>query len=143
MRVTAVFSVDEFSSELIPLATMPVSAGFPSPADDYAEEKLNLHELLVAHPAATFFVRAIGTSMIDAGIKSGDMLIVDRALQARDGAIVIAVVDGEMTVKRYHDRCGQLRLVADNPNQPPIQLGPESEVQVWGVVTSVIHQFQR
>jgi DNA polymerase V len=142
-RVSAVYSLDASSAELIPLASALVPAGFPSPADDYTEEKLNLHDLLVTHPAATFFVRAVGTSMIDAGIQSGDLLVVNRALQPRDGAIVIAIVDGELTVKTYRDRGGQLRLVPENPAQPPIPIGPESEVHVWGVVTSVVHQFQR
>lgn len=140
MLVTEVYAVAD-SLELTPLFSCPVSAGFPSPADDYVEVDLNLHAHLVENPPATFFVRARGTSMIGAGIQDNDLLIVDRSLEPKDGSIIVANVDGDLTVKTYSCRGGNLRLVAQNPDQPPIPIGPETEVNVWGVVTSVIHQF--
>src|SRR5215831_7665344 len=93
------------------LFLVPVSAGYPSPADDYLEGPLDLNEHLITHPTATFFVRVAGESMREAGIHSGDVLVVDRALTPRNGSIVIAVVNGELTVKRLAKRRGQLVLV--------------------------------
>ena len=122
-----------------PLYTCPVSAGFPSPAEDYLEGKLDLNEFLVKHPAATFFVRVSGDSMIRAGIHPGDLLIVDRALEATDGRVIIAVVNGELLVKRLHIKGKYFSLIADNPNYPPLQITAETEFQTWGVVTNVIH----
>lgn len=116
-------------------------AGFPSPAEQYIEQALDLNELLVKHPAGTFFVRVAGDSMIQTGIFPGDILVVDRAEEAVDGSIVIAAVDGEFTVKflRYTDN--GIQLIAGNPDYKPITFTGESELQVFGVVTSAIHQF--
>lgn len=124
----------------IPLFTAKVSAGFPSPADDFIDKTLDLNEFLVAHPSATFFVRVAGTSMIDAGIHPGDILIVDRALDPVSGSIVIAVLDGEFLVKRFRKKGEQSFLVADNPAFKPIELTGDMTVEVWGVVTYVIHK---
>jgi DNA polymerase V len=121
-----------------PLYAARVAAGFPSPADDYLEGTLNLHDLLVHNPPATFFVRVSGDSMIGAGIFSGDLLVVDRSLPAVHGRIVIAVVDGELTVKRLYQKNGETRLVAENPAFPPLILHEGQEMQIWGVVTNVI-----
>jgi DNA polymerase V len=96
----------------------PVSAGFPSPAEDYLDRALDLNELLISNPAATFYVRASGDSMRDAGIQSGDILVVDRAVEARPGKIVIAAVDGELTVKRLRVKEGRLYLAPENPAYP-------------------------
>ena len=123
----------------LPLYTCPVSAGFPSPAEDYLEGKLDLNKHLIEHPAATFFVRVSGDSMLGAGIHCGDLLIVDRALEATDGRVIIAVVNGELLVKRLHIKGKYLSLIADNPNYPPLQITAETEFQTWGVVTNVIH----
>jgi DNA polymerase V len=117
----------------------PVAAGFPSPASDYIEGKLDLNEHLIRHPAATFFVRASGDSMIGAGIFPGDILIVDRALKAVDSNIVIASIAGEFTVKRLQISKGRISLVPENRRYNPIEINDESDLKVWGVVTYVIH----
>jgi DNA polymerase V len=117
-----------------------VQAGFPSPADDYVEKKLDLNELLVEHPAATFFVRVEGNSMIDAQIYSGDVLIVDRSLRADSGSIVVAILNGEFTVKRVVKKKGKLFLVAENPTFAPIEISDEMDFQIWGVVSYVVHK---
>jgi DNA polymerase V len=122
----------------LPLYTCPVSAGFPSPAEDYIEGKLDLNQYLIKNPVATFFVRVTGDSMVGAGIHSGDLLIVDRSLEPRDGRVVIAVVDGELLVKRIRIKRGRISLVAENPSYPPLIL-EEQSFEVWGVVTNVIH----
>jgi len=118
-----------------------VSAGFPSPAADYEENKLDLNKYLVKHPVATFFVRVVGDSMLGAGISCGDLLIVDRSLEPRDKNVIIAVLDGELTVKRIRIRKGKLTLEPENDKYPVRQLGPDADFEVWGVVTSVIHQL--
>ncbi|QDP72209.1 translesion error-prone DNA polymerase V autoproteolytic subunit [Legionella israelensis] len=106
----------------LPLYSSTVRAGFPSPADDYIECRLDLNQHLIKHPAATFFVRTSGDSMNHAGIQSGDMLVVDRSLGAIHGKIVIAAIDGELTVKRLFKKEGQVKLLAENPNYPPIDI---------------------
>lgn len=116
-----------------------VPAGFPSPADDDVEGRLDLNQHLIPHPAATFFVRASGDSMLGAGIHPGDLLVVDRALEPAHGKVVIAVVNGELTVKRLEVRDGRVRLLAENHRYPPIELAQGMELQIWGVVTNVIH----
>lgn len=122
-----------------PLFLVPVSAGFPSPADDYLEGKLDLNQHLIKHEAATFFVKVRGDSMIGSGIHSGDLLIVDRALEPADKSVVIAVVNGELTVKRICKRDGHLMLVPDNGNYEPLHITECTNFEVWGVVTRVIH----
>jgi DNA polymerase V len=118
-----------------------VSAGFPSPADDYKEKKLDLNDLLIRQPEATFFAKASGDSMTGAGIFDGDMLIVDRSITAADGKIVIAVVNGELTVKRFKLVGRTAQLHAENPKYSPITLCEGDNVNVWGVVTNVIHSM--
>ncbi|GIU65940.1 LexA family protein [Candidatus Phycosocius spiralis] len=116
-----------------------VSAGFPSPADDHIEGKLDLNEHLVRRPAATFFVRASGESMRDAGIFNGDLLIIDRSVTPQLGDIVLAILDGELTVKRLKKADGVWHLAAENKNYPSIPIG-EGDCAFWGVVTYTIHQ---
>jgi DNA polymerase V len=123
----------------LPLYTCPVSAGFPSPAEDYLEGKLDLNQYLIKHPVATFFVRVTGDSMINAGIHAGDLLIVDRSLEAQDGRVVIAVVNGDLLVKRLRMRKKQVYLVAENPNYPSLLITEAMDFQVWGIVTNVVH----
>ena len=118
-----------------------VSAGFPSPADDYKEKKLDLNDLLIRQPEATFFAKASGDSMTGAGIFDGDLLIVDRSITATDGKIVIAVVNGELTVKRFKLVGRTAQLHAENPKYSPITLCEGDNVNVWGVVTNVIHSM--
>ena len=119
------------------LATAP--AGFPSPAEDYIDKKIDLNEHLVRHPAATFFVRVDGDSMRDAGVASGDILVVDRALEAKDGSIVVAALDGELTVKRLKRVAGQWHLAAENADYPTLPIG-ENDCEIWGVVTTSIRR---
>jgi DNA polymerase V len=122
-----------------PVFMAPVTAGFPSPAEDYIEGKLDLNEHLVKHPAATFFVRVTGDSMLDAGIHPGDILIVDRSLEAADKKVVIAVVEGELTVKRIRLINEKIVLMPENENYKPLQINKETDFEIWGVVTNVIH----
>lgn len=125
----------------IPLFSHTAACGFPSPADDYIERKLDLNEHFIRHPAATFFVRASGESMIESGIFAGDLLIVDRAVTATHGDIVVASVDGEFTVKRLctHPR---LSLQPMNPAYPPIYVQPD-ELEIFGTVIHSIHSFRQ
>ena len=125
----------------LPLALCRVEAGFPSPADDYMEGSLDLNDHIIKHPSATYFVKASGDSMIGAGIFNGDLLIVDRSLEASSGKIVIAEVDGQFTVKRLLKVIDGFSLQSENPNYPPIELQEGNEVVVWGVVTHVIHDL--
>ncbi len=115
----------------------PVAAGYPSPAQDYTEGPLDLNEHLITNPPATFFVRASGESMLGVGIFDGDLLVVDRSIEPRDGHVVVAVVDGEFTVKTLFSRNGRVRLVAANDSYGPIDT--PGECMVWGVVTYSIH----
>jgi DNA polymerase V len=124
-----------------PLFLSKVPAGFPSPADDYLEGKLDLNEHLIKHKAATFFVRVTGDSMLDAGIHDGDLLIVDRSLEAQDKSVVIAVVNGEFTVKRIKKEHGRVWLMPENTNYQPMEMVEGSHLEVWGVVTNVIHKL--
>lgn len=128
-----------------PMMGSAVSAGFPSPADDYAEGQLDLNDLLIKRPAATFFVRVTGDSMIGAGIHERDLLVVDRSLEPENGSIVVAIIDGELTVKRLRRRrTGEgerLTLEAANSRYPTLELAPDSDAQIWGVVTYAIHEL--
>ncbi len=125
---------------IIPLFESSVPAGYPSIAEDYVDRALDLNELLIKHPAATFFVRVKGTSMINAGIHSHDILIVDRALTPTHNKIVVARIDGELTVKRMNVEKDKIILVADNPEYEPIEITHTMDFEVWGVVTCIIHQ---
>ena len=117
------------------------SCGFPSPAEQYANSPLDLNELLVKNPEATFFVRADGDSMINAGIRSGDILVVDRSRTPVQGSIIIACINSEFTVKYLHRDEDGIILKSGNPEYPDIVLFDGSELRVFGVVTSCIHQF--
>lgn len=123
----------------LPLFSARVQAGFPSPADDHLERSIDLNEELIQHPAATFFVRVKGESMHDAGIQSGDILVVDRSLAPTDRKIVVAMIDGEFTVKRFRNQEGRIFLEAANDRFPKIEVSGDQELVVWGVVSFVIH----
>ena len=125
----------------VPFFLCCVPAGFPSPADDFKESALDLHELLIAHPDATFYVRVRGDSMKNAGIRDGDILVVDRALEARPNSIIVARLHQEFTVKRLSQQGESVFLVPANPQYRPIRITPEMDFQVWGVVRAVIHLF--
>ena len=124
----------------IPYYSGKVQAGFPSPAEDHLEKSLDLNEHLVTNPAATFFVRAQGDSMRDAGIASGDILVVDRSVEPKDRQIVVAMLDGDFTVKRLTRKQGKVFLEAENQAYPPIEISENQELVIWGAVTFVIHQ---
>lgn len=125
-----------------PLFVARIPAGFPSPADDYIDAWLDLNELLIKHPSATFFVKVSGDSMIDAGIRPGDTLIVDRAKTAANNSIIIAALNGELTVKRLVKNDGAVYLAAENPGYNQIEVKPEMQFEVWGVVIHVIHTLR-
>jgi DNA polymerase V len=135
-----VWSASTDKKSALPLFGNKIAAGFPSPADDHVETALDLNEYLVEHPAATFYVRVSGESMLGAGIHPNDILVVDRSLQAVDGKIVIASLDGDLTVKRLKKRDGKVSLMPENPAFRPIPVTSEMDCHIWGVVTSVIHQ---
>jgi DNA polymerase V len=118
-----------------------VAAGFPSPADDHLERPIDLNEHLVPHPAATFVVRVAGDSMTGAGIRDGDLLVVDRSREAKSGSIVVAVVDGELTVKRLRLGRRGVRLEAENPAYAPIELREGTDLVIWGVVAHAIRSY--
>ena len=125
----------------LPLYLAPVEAGFPSPADDYLDRRLDLHQHLVRNEAATFFLRAHGESMLGAGIHDGDLLIVDRSMDAAHRKVVIAALDGELTVKRLLHREGRVLLAPENPHFEPIDITESESVHIWGVVTYVVHKL--
>ena len=137
--ITSAFDTKQKDS--LPLFLSPVQAGFPSPADDYIEESLDLNKYLISHPSATFFVRVQGNSMIDAGIHNQDILIVDRALNPTNGKIAIAVINGEFTVKRIRIKKNKkIFLEPQNPSYSLIEISPDDDFQIWGIVTYVIHK---
>ena len=123
----------------LPVFSSAISAGAPTPVEDYTEGKMDLNTYLIKHPESTFIVRVTGNSMIDAGIHPDDFLIVDRKLAARDGKIVIAMINGELTVKRLCILGQKLYLMPENPDYSGIEVTGELEFQIWGVVTNVIH----
>jgi DNA polymerase V len=125
----------------LPLAGCAVPAGFPSPADDFMVKRIDLTQELITHPQATFLLRVSGESMRDAGIFDGDMLVVDRAIKPRHGHVVVAVVDGEFTVKYLHQRAGRVKLKPANPTFPEIAPREGQTLEVWGVVTASIKRF--
>jgi len=127
----------------IPLFLERVSAGFPSPAKDYIEKTLDLNELCIQHPAATFFVRVDGESMTGAGIFPGDVLVVDRSLRAQHGDIIIASLESEMTVKELHLTPPPVYLLPRNPAYQPILIEDGMVLEVFGVVTNVVRSLKR
>lgn len=141
--IAAIYGFSRKTRIVRPLFLCGVSAGFPSPADDYIDRLLDLNELLITNPPATFFVKVAGDSMTGAGIYDGSILIVDRSIEATNGRIVIAAVNGELTVKRLVKSNDSCRLVAENADYAPLEITKESQCEIWGVVTSVIQQFEK
>ncbi|NDJ57439.1 translesion error-prone DNA polymerase V autoproteolytic subunit [Enterobacteriaceae bacterium 4M9] len=135
MTFSHLSSISKIST--LPLFTERIPCGFPSPAQDYLEDLIDLNTLLVSHPSATFFLRASGDSMTDAGIDEGDLVVVDRSLKPEHGNLVIACIDGAFTLKELRIR-PVLQLVAHNPNYPPIRLHDEEELEIFGVVTFTV-----
>ena len=126
-----------------PLFLSRVPAGLPAAAEDHVDGCLDLNEHLVEHRESTFFIRVQGQSMTGAGIEDGDLLVVDRALEAADGDLVVAMVDNELTLKRLQKRNGQVRLLPENPCFRPIEFADGQELSIWGVATSVVHSLRR
>jgi len=118
-----------------------VSAGFPSPAEDHMQSKIDLNDLLIEHPSATYYVRVNGDSMLGAGIVNGDLLIVDRSIEVNNNCIVVAHIDGEFTVKRIKKNKNKIFLQAENTNYKPIKITEDMDFEVFGVVTHAIHHF--
>ncbi len=145
MRIRTGTTLDFYAADLtttleLPLSGTGISAGFPSPAEDFAEVSLDLNKALIRHPAATFYARVKGTSMTDAGILDGDLLVIDKAVDPKDGDIAVCFLDGEFTVKRISMQADALYLMPANDEFKPIPVTGESEFLVWGVVTFVIHK---
>ena len=126
----------------IPFFSSLLHAGFPSPADDYKENILDLNELVIQNPGATFYVRVKGDSMKGAGIEAGDVVVVDRAITARHNAVIVALINGEFTLKRLYHTNNTLYLVPENPSYETIKIVEGMEFQVWGVVTYCIHKVR-
>jgi DNA polymerase V len=121
-----------------------ISAGFPSPADDYIDKHLDLNEHLISHPAATYFVIASGNSMNGVGIFDKDMMIVDRSLRPASLDVVVAIIDDQLTVKKLHKTCkGKWFLLPANPKYEAIEITDSMELMIWGVVTHVVHSFRK
>lgn len=127
------------TSYSLPFYRDAISAGFPSPTESDFEEKIDLNTLLIKHPAATFLLRVSGSSMIKAGIHHNDIVVVDRSIPPAHGKIVIASVNGELTIKRLHIEGKITRLVAENDSYKPIDVSEDMDLRFWGTVTSVIH----
>ena len=118
-----------------------INAGFPSPAEDHVDVSLNLNDYLVKHPSSTFYIYVKGDSMIGAGIYDGDLMVVDRSLEPQSNNVVVAVIDGEFTVKKIYKKNNQIYLLPDNKNYKPIHIKEGMDFQVWGIVTHSIHHF--
>jgi DNA polymerase V len=140
-EIEAVLKFIHHKGYRLPFYQHSISAGFPSPADNDIDETLDLNELLIKHPAATFFLKVSGSSMINAGIHHNDILIVDRSVAPTDGKVVIASVNGELTVKRLSITHKKIELVAENDAYSPIDITEDMELKIWGVVTNVIHHL--
>ena len=142
MKIEAVHPSESVEKQIkleLPLFLSSIQAGFPSPADDYFDNKLDLNDYLVKKPASTYFVKVTGDSMTGAGIFSGDILVVDRSIQADDNKIVIAMIDGEFLVKRLKKHNGKIYLISENSKYPPLEV-TENDLTIWGVVTYTIHK---
>jgi DNA polymerase V len=139
--VDDIYNYIESDGNKFPLYLTSVSAGVPAPSDDYVDKMLSLDDHCIKNAPATFFLNVIGDSMIEAGIFAGDLMVVDRSIEARHGKIVIAAVDGELTVKRLHISSKEIMLLPENSKYKPIKIENRSELHIWGVVTSVIHKF--
>jgi DNA polymerase V len=125
----------------LPLVEETISAGFPSPADDYLESRLDLNKELITNESATFYARVRGDSMTLAGISDGDLLIIDKSKTPVNGSIVVCLIDGEFTVKRLHKNGKYFYLMPENNNYQPIKIKPENDVSIWGVVTYAIKRY--
>ncbi len=125
----------------LPMPESSISAGFPSPADDYIELSIDLNKELITHPSSTFFGRVKGYSMKDAGIEEGDILVIDKSLSPKSGSVAVCFIDGEFTVKRLKNIKNNLYLIPENPEFKPLKITNDNNFQVWGIVTYVIKKM--
>jgi DNA polymerase V len=139
--INACFDVEALSAATVPLMTDKAECGFPSPADDYLDRPLDFNELLIKNAPATFAVRIAGESMTAIGLFPGDIAVINRAARAVDRSIVLALVDGEFTLKRYRKRRGRVWLQAENPSFKDIDISEDMAFEVWGVVTNSIRML--
>jgi DNA polymerase V len=139
--IKEVFTLGGTSAMRVPMMAWSAAAGFPSPAEDYVDRPLDFNELLIEHPAATFAIRIEGDSMTGAGIFPGDIAVVDRARTPVNGNVILALLDGSFTVKRYRKRSGAVWLQAENPAYPDLRLSDDSVFEVWGVITRSIRML--
>jgi DNA polymerase V len=135
------FFTPDFTTRLdLPLAGTAIAAGFPSPAEEYLDLALDLNKELIRHPAATFYARVKGDSMVDAGIQDGDLLVIDKALEPKEGSVAVCYLDGEFTVKRLAVQEEGVYLMPANEEFKPIRITEENDFLVWGIVAYVIHK---
>ncbi|MBD2176246.1 translesion error-prone DNA polymerase V autoproteolytic subunit [Pseudanabaena sp. FACHB-1998] len=139
--VQSIFRPERKMRVSLPLYLNPVAAGLPTLTEDYIDDNIDLNRHLVKHPDTTFLVRVVGESMKDVGIHPNDMLIVDRSLEVTNGQVVIAVINGDLTVKRIHRDREKLWLMPENKNFSPIEIDEHTDFHIWGVVTNVIHSL--
>lgn len=145
MTEIKIFSGDFSSALNLPFADNGIRAGFPSPAQDYIDRSLDFNRELIQHPAATFYAKVVGRSMIEAGIDEGDIIVIDRSLDPRQNDIVVAFLNGEFTMKYLdisHRDEGVITLLPGNPEFPAFQITPDDQFTIWGVVTKVIKSFR-
>jgi len=140
MAISTIYKASIKESKKLPLYISEVYAGFPSPAEDHIDLNLDLNEHLIKHPAATFYIYAKGDSMINAGIYNGDLMIVDRALEPGTNSIIIAIINGEFTVKKVKKVNRKLYLIPDNKKYSMIEITEDMDFEIWGVVTYTIHR---
>ena len=140
MSIKEVFGFEQRTKKKLPLFLAKISAGFPSPADDYIDKKLDLNEFLIKHPAATFFVKVEGDSMVEAGIHPGDLILVQKNIEPKNGDIVVAQVDEEWTLKYFQKRGRKVYLKAANEKYPTIL--PQQELVVSGVVVADVRKYR-
>lgn len=143
MQNLEIYSVDESTPMELPFADGGIHAGFPSPAQDYMRQRLDLNKLLIRHPSSTFYGRVVGDSMIDAEIFQGDIVIIDKSLEPREGDIVVCFVEGEFALKYIRFRGKRLFLCPANENYPEIEIAEGDDFRVWGVVTHTIHDHRK
>ncbi len=135
------FNPDFSQPKKISFIDTGIKAGFPSPAADFEEERISLDQFLIKNPEATFFAKASGDSMINAGINDGDLLVIDRSLEAQNNTIAVCYIDGEFTVKRIKIEKEKIYLQPENKDYKPIEVTKENELIIWGVITYVVKQL--
>jgi len=136
-----IYRFNDKESSGVDLYITSINAGFPSPAEDHVDVSLNLNDYLVKHPSSTFYIYVKGDSMIGSGIYDGDLMVVDRSLEPKSNNVVVAVIDGEFTVKKIYKNKNQIYLLPDNKNYKPIHIKEGMDFQVWGIITHSIHHF--